>query len=58
MEVSDLKGTATHMIPYVYKKEPYKPCILIPVISKSVEKWGSYGHLNIFKWAVMEAAIL
>ena len=25
---------------YVYMKELYKPCILIPVLSKSVEKWG------------------
>ena len=25
---------------YVYMKELYKPRILIPVLSKSVEKWG------------------
>ena len=43
---------------YVYMKELYKPCILIPVLSKSVEKWGSCGRLNICKWTVMEAAIL
>ena len=49
-----LKGTATLMIS---KKEFYKP-ILIPVSSKSVEKWESCGHLNIWKWTVMEAAIL
>ena len=35
-----------------------KPCILIPVSSKSVEKCGSYGHLNICKWTIMEVAIL
>ena len=43
---------------YVYKKELNKSCILIPVLSKSVEKWRSCGRLNIFKWTVMEAAIL
>ena len=30
---------------YVFKKELYKPCILIPVLSKLVEKWGSCGRL-------------
>ena len=29
-----------------YQKELYEPSILIQVSSKSVEKWGSYGHLN------------
>ena len=43
---------------FVYKKELYKSCILIPVLSKSVEKLGSCGCLNICKWTVMEAAIL
>ena len=27
-------------------------------LTKSVEKWGSCGLLNICKWAVTEAAIL
>ena len=31
---------------------------LIPVSSKLVEKYGSYGRLNICKWTLMEAAIL
>ena len=31
---------------------------LIPVSSKSIEKCGSYGRLNVCKWTVMEAAIL
>ena len=42
LEVS-LKGTATLMINTIYKKELYKPCILIPVLSKSVEKWEVVG---------------
>ena len=53
-----LKGTATLMITLVYMKDLNKPLILIPVSSKSVEKYGSCGHLNISKWIVIEAAIL
>ena len=53
-----LKGTATLMITTIYMKGLNKPWILIPVSSKSVEKCGSCGRLNIFKWTVMEVAIL
>ena len=35
--VKSLKGTATLMISMFYKKELYKPWILIPVSSKSVK---------------------
>ena len=52
-----IKGDRNPNDRYVYKKELYKSCILIPVLSKSVEKWGSSGRLNICKWTVMEAAI-
>ena len=55
---SCLKGTATLMITKFYMKDLNKPCILIPVSSKSVEKRRSCGRLNICKWTVMEAAIL
>ena len=53
-----LKGTATLMISMFYIKELYEPWILIPVSSQSVDKYGSCGHLNIYKWTLMEAAIL
>ena len=53
-----LKGTATLMICIFYMKELYEPWVLIPVSAKSVEKYGSYGRLNICKWTLMEAAIL
>ena len=53
-----LKGTATLMISMFYMKGLNKPCIFIPVSSKSVEKRRSCGRLNICKWTVMEAAIL
>ena len=53
-----LKGTATLIVSMFYMKELYEPSILIPVSSKSVEKYGSYGRLNICKWTLMEAAIL
>ena len=46
------------MISMFYMKELSEPWILIPVSSKSVEKYGSYGRLNICKWTPMEAAIL
>ena len=53
-----LKGTATLMISMFYMKELYEPWILIRVSSKSVEKYGSFGRLNICKWTLTEAAIL
>ena len=53
-----IKGDSNPNDKYVYKKELYKSCILIPVLSKSAEKWRSCGHLNICKRTVMEAAIL
>ena len=53
-----LKGTATLMITVFYMKDLNKQCILIPVSSKSVEKRGNFGSLNICKWTGMEAAIL
>ena len=53
-----LKGTATLMIIMLNMKDLNKSRILIPVSSKSVEKRGSCGCLNICKWTVMEAAIL
>ena len=57
--ISDtLKGTATLMITVLYMKDINKPGILIPVSSKSVEKRGNCGHLNICKQTVMEVAIL
>ena len=49
-----LKGTATMF----YMKALNEPSILIPVSSKSVEKCVSCWRLNIWKWTVMEAAIL
>ena len=42
-----LKGTATLIISTSYKKELFKPWILIAVSSKSGEKWRSYGRLKI-----------
>ena len=56
--LKELKRTATLIITIFYMKDHNKPCILIPVSSKSVEKCGSCGRLNICKWTVMEAAIL
>ena len=53
-----LNGTATLMISMFYMTELSEPWILIPVSSKSFKKYGSYGHLNICKWTLMEAAIL
>ena len=53
-----LKGTATLIISAFYMKKLSEPCILIPVSSKSVEKYASYGRLNIYKLTLMEAAIL
>ena len=52
-----LKGTATLKMTF-YMEDLNKPCILIPVSSKSVEKCGSCGRLNICNWTVIEAAIL
>ena len=34
-------------------KELFKPWILIPVLSKSGEKWGSYGRLKNSKWPTL-----
>ena len=48
-----LKGTATLIISTFYKKELFKLWILIPVSSKSVEKWGSYGHLKNSIWPTL-----
>ena len=53
-----LKGTVTLMISVFYMQELSEASILIPVLSNSVEKYGSYGRLNICKWALMEEAIL
>ena len=53
-----LKGTATLMISIFYMKGLSEPWILIPVSSKSVEKYGSYGLLNVCIWTLMEPAIL
>ena len=53
-----LKGTATLVISIFHMKEIYERWILIPVSSKSVEKYGNCGRLNICKWTHMEAAIL
>ena len=41
-----------------YMKELYEPWILIPVSSKSVQKYGNCGRLNICKLTRMKAAIL
>ena len=46
------------MISMFYMKELYEPWILIPVSSKSVEKYGSCRRLNIRKWTLIEVAIL
>ena len=53
-----LKGDRNPNVKYVNKEEHYKPCIMIPVLSKSDEKWGSCGCLKFCKCTVMEAAIL
>ena len=45
----NLKGTATLMISVFYVIELSEQWILIPASSKSVEKYGSYGRLNICK---------
>ena len=54
----ELKGTATLIVSMFYMKSLYEPWILIPVLSKAVEKYGSCAHLNICKWTLMEVAIL
>ena len=46
------------MITIFHVKDLDKPCILIPVLPKSVENCGSCGRLNIYILTVMEAAIL
>ena len=45
-----LKGTATQKISTFYKKELFKPWILIPVSSQSGKKVGSCGRLKKSKW--------
>ena len=54
----NLKGDRNPNDKCVCKKDIYKPCILIPVLSKSVKNLGSCGCLNVFKCTVMEEAIL
>ena len=44
------KGDRNPNDKYVYKKELYKPCILIPVLSNSVEKMG---RLWVFEYLQM-----
>ena len=46
-QFTSIKGTATLMISMFFMKELSEPWISIPVSSKSVEKYGSYGRLNI-----------
>ena len=46
-------GTATLMINMFDKKELYKPWILVPVLSKSVEKWGSCERLENSMWPTL-----
>ena len=41
------------MISTFYKKKLFKPWILIPVSSKSGEKWGSYGRLKTSIWPTL-----
>ena len=53
-----LKGTATLMNTMFNMEDLIKPCISIPVSSKSVEKRESYERLNICNGTVMEAAIM
>ena len=55
---TELKGGGNPDDYFFYMKDFNKPWILIPVSSKSVEKCGSCGRLNVCKWTVMEAAIL
>ena len=44
------------MISMFHMKELYEPWILIPFSFKPVEKYGSYGRLNICKWILVNAA--
>ena len=53
-----LKGTAILMITMCFMKYLNQLLNLIPVLSKSVDKCGSYGHLNICELTIMELAIL
>ena len=46
------------MISMFYMNKLSEPWSLIQASSKSVEKCGSYGRLNICQWTVMEANIL
>ena len=45
--------TATLIISTVYKNELFKPWILIPVSSKSVENLGSYERLKNSIWPTL-----
>ena len=46
-----IKGVhATLMITMFYQKELFETWILVQVSSKSVEKWGSYGHKKKSIW--------
>ena len=47
-----LKGTATLIISVFYQKKLYEPQVLIQISSKSVKKWGSYGHLKNSIWPI------
>ena len=55
--LSKLKGTATLVISIFYVNELSEPWSLIPVSSKSVEKCGSYGRLNIFIFKFLHANV-
>ena len=46
-----IKGDRNPNDKYVYKKELYKPCILIPVLSKSVKM----GKLWAFEYLQMDS---
>ena len=48
-----LTGTAALRISILNKKKLYKPWILTPVSSKSVVKWGNYGHLKNSIWPTL-----
>ena len=52
-----LKENAIYVVSIYWSKVLSKPFILMQGFSKSAQKYGSYGGLNIFKMAVMGAAI-
>ena len=49
----EFKGDSNPNDKYVYQKELSDPWILAQVSSKSVEKWGSYGHLKNSIWPII-----